>query len=59
MEKSEQMRFYLIMLNTIQGLEDDIVSNKAPEEALDLVNELYEICKSDYNVKYGDVDIIE
>lgn len=57
MEESDRVKYYLTMLNSIRELEDDIVSNQAPEYALELLNELYEVCKSDYNIKYGENDI--
>jgi hypothetical protein len=43
------------MLNGLRGLQDDLNANSAPEEAKEMLNEVLEICLSDYRITFGDI----
>jgi hypothetical protein len=42
------------MLNGIAGLQDELNENEAPEEAIRLCAELFQICNDHFRSKYGD-----
>jgi hypothetical protein len=40
------------MLNAMEGLQDDLDANAAPETAKALLDELIEECRSDFRVRF-------
>ena len=42
------------MLNSMSGLQDDFDANDAPEEARKLLDEMIEICRSDFRIRFGE-----
>ena len=52
--KSEKSKYYYqAMLNSLSGLQDDFDANQVPDEARALLDELIEICASDFRMKFG------
>jgi hypothetical protein len=49
---SDDENYYLAMLNVMAGLRDDLDANGAPSEAKELLQELMEVCKSDYRIRF-------
>jgi hypothetical protein len=47
-------KYYASMLNALYGLQDDFDANMVPDEAKDMLLEIIEICKSDFNFQFGD-----
>lgn len=50
MDKSEE--YYNLMLNALSGLEDDLVANEVPAEALYHLRKSIEICSQDFRAKF-------
>jgi hypothetical protein len=42
------------MINAFYGLQDDLDSNLAPDEAKEVLRELIEICESDFRLRFGE-----
>jgi hypothetical protein len=54
MDRTDHRKYYLSMMNVLYGLEDDFDANTVPPEARTLLNEIIEICKSDFNIQFGE-----
>lgn len=55
MGKDDLSGYYLGMIIALYGLQDDLDSNLAPDEAKETLKELIEICESDYRIRFGEV----
>jgi hypothetical protein len=52
-DRKTHRRYYASMMNALCGLQDDLDTNRSPDEAKDLFNELIEVCRSDMNIQFG------
>ncbi len=50
--KSEK-EYYTLMLNELQGVEDNMVANMAPLEAVQCVQRAIKLCLDDFREKYS------
>lgn len=53
MNTSDQRKYYLSMMNALYGIQDDLDANSSPDEAKHLLTEIIEICRSDFNIRFG------
>lgn len=53
MEENMGKRYYAMMINALAGLQDDFDTNSVPDEAKSLLQEVIEICRSDFNIRFG------
>lgn len=44
--------YYAMMLNSLCGIEDDLVANRAPLEAVRHVQEAVKLCQLDYKKRF-------
>ena len=45
--------YYELMLNALAGLEDDLLANEAPEDAVDHILSALALCTKDFAEKFG------
>src|SRR5688500_304382 len=45
--------YYMLMINALSGLEDNLDANSAPEEAKRKLREVVDICWGDYKARFG------
>lgn len=45
--------YYESMLNSLAGIQDDLIANDAPKEAQDLIYRCLNLCKEDFSAKFG------
>lgn len=55
MENNSQ-EYYQEMINSLFGLEDDLCANQAPQEAIELMRRVIEICRQDFGSRFPTVD---
>jgi len=53
MNNENRRNYYLSMLSALYGLQDDLDANHAPDEAKEMFAEIIEICRSDFNIRFG------
>jgi hypothetical protein len=52
MDKDKDEQYYLLMLNALAGIEDDLGANQAPKEAINYVRQALDICRRDFTAKF-------
>lgn len=51
---SAEKQYYEEMLNSMGGLEDDLVANMAPLDALQHMREVVRLCREDYHKRFSE-----
>lgn len=54
MEYDKDKEYYSMMLNSLSGIEDDLAANEAPQEAMELLRKVTEICSRDFRSKFSE-----
>jgi hypothetical protein len=49
---SQDKEYYIMMLNSLSGIEEDLGANQAPLEAIELIRKVISICSEDFKSKF-------
>jgi hypothetical protein len=50
----DHKRYYLEMLNSLAGVENDLVANEAPFEASEALRVVIRLCTEDFKIRFPD-----